>query len=94
MTDMPSRDVTRLETAMRDLTSEISNLRKEWAEIYVRKDVLEPQLELLETAHKATQAQVDRHSDYWDWVIKIVIGAVIIALLGLVIVGQNGGITL
>jgi hypothetical protein len=52
-------------------------------ETYARKDVIEPRIEQVENRQ-------DRHASYWDWLIKLVVSAVIIALLGLVL--SQGGI--
>jgi hypothetical protein len=52
------------------------------ATIYARNDVIGPRVESVEKT-------LARHSSYWDWLIKLVVGAVILALLGLVISGAG-----
>lgn len=83
MSDDPNRD---LRDAINRLTTTIDGLRTEWAEIYARKDVIEPQL-------TAIKRDVDKHAGYWDWLIKLVAAALILSLLGTVLV-QSGGVQL
>lgn len=83
MTDLPSRDVDRLENAMRDLVSTLNAFRGEIDATFVRKDVIGPQL-------SGMRKDIDSHSEIFTWLGRIVIGAVVLALLGLVI-AQTGG---
>jgi hypothetical protein len=83
VTDIPPRDVDRLETAIRDLTGALERHRVEMAATFVRKDVYERDMDDIKGDIKA-------HSDIFTWIARIVIGAVVLALLGLVIV-QSGG---
>ncbi|MCL2542750.1 MAG: hypothetical protein FWE71_09890 [Nocardioidaceae bacterium] len=82
----PTSVAASLDRAMRDLTTEVKGLRGEIADVYARKDVIEPRLDNLE-------ADIKKHGDYWDWLVKLVCGAVILALLSVVIV-QSGGVKL
>lgn len=83
MTDLPPRDVDRLENAIRDLTGALERHRIEMNTTFVRKDVLEPQLQSM-------REDIDSHSEIFTWLARIVIGLVVVALVGLVIV-QAGG---
>lgn len=76
------RDAARLEAAIRDLTESMNGLASKIEATYVRKDVLEPQIESIVNAIKA-------HSSYWTWLVRLVVGAVIIGLIGLLI--ASGG---
>lgn len=86
MTDFPRDAAASLDRSIRDLTAEIKELRAEFASTYARKDVIEPRIADVE-------ADVKRHGDYFEWIVKTVVGAVVLALLGLVLV-QNGVIQL
>lgn len=83
LTDLPSRDVQRLETAIRDLTGALDRHRDAIDATFVRKDVLEPQLDSM-------RETIASHSEIFRWIGRIVVGAVVIALLALV-VNQTGG---
>lgn len=85
MPDSPltQRDVESLRTTLDKLDRTIDGLRQEMASTYVRKDVLEPTL--LEF-----RKDLDSHDNWLTWAQRIVIGAVLLALVGLVIY-QGGG---
>lgn len=72
--DMLRETIANLATAVSDLGEKIENT-------YVRKDVLEPQLAEI-------RGTVDSHASWLLWAQRAVIGAVIAALLYLVL---NGG---
>lgn len=72
------RDFLHLSNSMRDLASTLRELRTEMASTYVRKDVIEPQLAEI-------RKDVDAHTDWMTWAQRLVIGAVIMALLAAVI---------
>lgn len=72
----------QLNQTIRDLASTIEALRNEMAATYVRKDVLDPQL-------KEIRSDIESHQNWLVWAQRIVIGAVIVALIGLVI-AQRG----
>lgn len=84
LTDLPSRDVDRLETAIRDLTGALDKHRVEMASTYVRKDVYERDIADI-------KGDVKGHSEIFTWLGRIVIGAVALALLALVL-NQTGGV--
>lgn len=88
MTDSPFThgEAASLDRSIRDLTQELRALRAEFATTYARKDVIEPRLDDIE-------ADIKKHADWWDWLVKLVIGAVILALLG-VVIHQSGGVQL
>lgn len=71
--------VTTNASSTRDLNETVKGLRTEMAQTYVRKDVLEPMLE-------GIKLNVKEHDDWITWVTRIVISAVIIAVIGGVIV--------
>ena len=77
------RDAANLQQALRDLTDELRETRKEFASTYARKDVIEPQLATI-------RRDVDTHSKWFTWVVSLVLSTVILAVLGLVIF-QGGG---
>lgn len=83
MSEPTAREFEALTQSMRDLGGSIDALRKEMSATYVRKDVLEPQLTEI-------RSDIKGHSDWLLWAQRIIIGAVVIALLSLVIV-QRGG---
>lgn len=87
MPDSPftHRDIEALNQSIRGLNETIKELRQEMASTYVRKDVLEPQL-------KEIKDDVARHGSYWDWLVRLIVAAVIIGLLGLLF-AQGGGIS-
>lgn len=89
MTDIPPREVDRLETAIRELTGALDRHRVEMAATYVRQDVLDPTLAAITTAMEALQEKVKGHSEAFNWIARIVIGAVVLALIAVVI--KQGG---
>jgi hypothetical protein len=84
MSDSPytHREVEQLNQSLRDLNTTIRELQREFAVTYARKDVIEPRVAEIEK-------DVAKQSGYWDWLVRLVVGAVVVALLGLVI--TNGG---
>jgi tetrahydromethanopterin S-methyltransferase subunit B len=80
MPDSPltQRDVQSLRETLDKLDRTIENLRKEMASTYVRQDVYERDLANI-------REDVKQHSDWLTWAQRIVIGAVLLALLGLVV---------
>lgn len=85
MTDDPitRREADALTQALNRLASGVDELRKDMDKTYVRKDVLDPQLNEI-------RGDIDRHADWLTWAQRIVIGAVVLALLGLVL--YQGGV--
>lgn len=86
MADEPltHREAEALTLSIRDLTSSIDTLRGDIASTYVRKDVYEAE-------KREMQKEIGEHSSWLLWAQRIVIGAVFMALLGLVI--YQGGLT-
>lgn len=89
MTDLPPREVDRLETAIRELTGALDRHRVEMAATYVRQDVLDPTLAAITTALAGVQEKVKGHSEAFTWIVRIVIAAVVLALLAMVL--RQGG---
>jgi hypothetical protein len=79
-TPFTQRDAANLERAMRDLTTEMREFRKEIAQTYVRKDALEPVL-------LGLRKDVDTHSKWFTWIIQTVGAVIIVGLIGLLISG-------
>lgn len=77
------READALTRALRDLTTGVEKLREDMDATYVRKDVLEPQLNEI-------RGDIKSHADWLLWAQRIVIGAVVLGLLGLVL--YQGGV--
>ena len=91
--ELTSREVIRYldenTAATRELRAAIDALRTEIAQTYVRKDVwLEARKNDAE-AGLALAEKVNSLVSLRDWALKIVVGAVIVALLGLVLVSKG-----
>lgn len=82
MTDLPPREVDRLETAIRELTGALDRHRVEMASTYVRKDVYVVDQTALKTI-------VSSHSKWFNLIATLVVVAIVGALLSLVVV--SGG---
>lgn len=79
------KDIDSLNNSIQNLNTTLNEFRKEIADTYVRKDVHEEQL-------TAIKKDIKEHDAWLDWAQRIVIGAVIIALLSLVLAqAANGG---
>lgn len=74
--EMNQRDIESLRTTLHELNQTLKALPRDIAATYVRADVLEPRLRNIED-------DVKQHGDWLTWAQRIVIGAVIVALLGL-----------
>lgn len=83
MTDIPPRDIIRLEQAITSLTKTIDSFRIEMASTYVRQDVYERDLDNIKD-------DVEKHDEWLTWALRIVVGLVITALVGIITI-QNGG---
>lgn len=77
--------------ATRELRAAIDQLRGEIASTYVRKDVYEADRRADSEAGRDLNDRVNSLVSLRDWALKIVVGAVLLALLGLVLVSNNGG---
>jgi hypothetical protein len=78
---LTQRDIENLRVTLDKLDRTITALPDKVAEIYVRKDVAEPRF-------TAIERDVEKHDAWLTWTQRIVIGAVILALLGLVVSGH------
>ena len=94
-----TESIRQLDRSNRELGVKIEALNAKMEATYVRKDIYERDLgDLKEDVDKSASKSdvhtlkqtVEKHSDYFDWIVKLVGGAVILALLALVLV-QNGG---
>lgn len=88
--DYTQREIGRLTAAVEKLTDTIVRLEHRMAETYVRKDVY---LEARKNDAEATLAlskELQSLVSLRDWVIKIVVGVVLTALLGLVVYSKGG----
>lgn len=89
--DLPSRgDFAHLSRAVEKLTHTIEGLPDKVAATYVRKDVYLSDQRVHDTTHARHDEELDSLLGFKEWAIRLVIGAVILALLGLVLV-QGGG---
>lgn len=77
--DGPSaRDFERLSRVVEKLTTTLEELPQRMAEIYVRKDVYHAE-------QNAQDKEINGLNALRDWAISIIVGAVMVALLGLVV---------
>lgn len=82
--DGPSaRDFERLSVAVDRLTRTVEGLPEKIAEIYVRQDVYKAE-------KKAQDHEIDTLNSMATWAIRLVLGVVMVAILG-VVVTQTGG---
>lgn len=84
MTDITQRDLEALRTTLDKLDRTIETFQSHVDLTYVRKDVIEPRLRDLEK-------DVATHQEWFTWGVRLVLGVVILALLGAVLV-QGGGL--
>ena len=80
MPDSPltQRDVQGLRESLEKLDRTMSVLQERMEATYVRKDVLDPAL-------RALQEDVTEVREWQTWALRIVVGAVLLALLGAVL---------
>lgn len=81
------RDVAYLANAIEGLTSVVNQMRVDNAQTFVRKDVLDPKLSALADQIDGVRADVQAANDWLKWTGRIVLGAVILAVVGLVLKG-------
>lgn len=82
--DGPSaRDFERLSGVVEKLTRTLEDFPQRMAETYVRKDVY-----LVE--QRTQDKEIDGLNSIKDWAIRIILGVVLVAMLGLVVT-QTGG---
>lgn len=84
MTDITQRDIESLRTTLDRLDKTIERFQEQTATTYARKDVMEPRL-------AAVEKDVEQIQGWSTWAVRIVLGAIIVALLGLVL-AQGGGL--
>lgn len=88
--DAPSRrDFEQLSTAVQKLTTIIEELPERVAAIYVRQDLYDKDQRLHDKTHQELETELKGLTSARDWAIKIIVGAVLVALLGLVL--SQGG---
>ena len=87
-----SRVGRRFEETVDRLADAVTALERRIAETYVRQDVYEAHRRADAQAGAELSRQVQSVRSVLDWTAKIIVGAVLLALLGLVI--TNGGNTL
>lgn len=78
------RDLEALRVTLDKLDRTVTELPDKMADTYARKDVVEPRFRVLETDLAKVQ-------DWMTWAQRLVLGLVIVALLGAVLVQGNGG---
>lgn len=83
MTDPTLREWQALTAAMSNLTTELRELRVEMASTYVRRDVYQAE-------SSAANQRILSLESFKDWGVRLVLGAIILALLALVI--RQGGL--
>lgn len=83
MTDITQRDLEALRTTLDRLDRTLDTFQAKVEATFVRQDVLEPRLKDLEK-------DVATHQEWFTWGMRLVLGIVILALLGAVLV-QGGG---
>lgn len=86
MPDSPltQRDVQALRESLAKIDSTMVTLQERMENTYVRKDVLEPAL-------KAVMEDVAEVREWQTWALRIVVGAVLLALVGAVL-AQGGAL--
>lgn len=84
------RELDRLTAAVEALNATITRFEERMAETYVRKDVYLEARKADGEASLAMQEDIKKVSSVIDWAVKIVVGAVIVGLVGLLI-ASNGG---
>lgn len=93
--ELTSREILRHlddnTAATRDLRNAIDALRGEIAQTYVRKDVWLEARKNDADAGLVLSEQVRSLVSLRDWTVKIIVGTVLLALLGLVIASNGGG---
>ena len=84
MTEITQRDLEALRTTLDRLDRTIEVFQAKVESTFVRQDVLEPRLRDLEK-------DVEQHQEWFTWGVRLILGIVILALLGAVLV-QGGGV--
>lgn len=85
--DEPTRrDFEHLSRSVAELSQTIKEFNTMLELNYVRKDVYARDQASHDHTHGEQQKDIDDLTDWKDWALRIVVGAVMLALLGLVIV--------
>lgn len=85
--DEPTRrDFEHLTRTVAELSSTIKDLQTMMTATYVRKDVYERDQTSHDHTHQEQQKDITALEGWRDWALRIIVGAVMLALLGLVIV--------
>ena len=79
---LTQRDIAHLTNTLKQLDTTVKEFRQEIRDTYVRQDIYDLTM-------KDLREDVDGHSEIFTWVGRIVVGAVIVALLALVV--TSGG---
>lgn len=90
--DRHTTEISRLTSAIEKLDGSVNSLERRIADTYVRKDVYNAHRERDAKAGENLASKVDALVALRDWALKLVVGAIILALLGLVITSNTGGI--
>lgn len=88
--EVPSQsDFRHLSNAVEKLTMTIENLPAVMAAIYVRQDVYRADQRLHDLKHNEQDGEIESLTSFKEWAIRAVLGAIIVALVGL-LVAQGG----
>lgn len=88
--DAPTRrDFEHLSDTVAKLTRTLEGLQVMMAATYVRQDVYERDQKLHEQVHEAQDEALEDINSLKDWAIRLIVGAVMLALLGTILV-QGG----
>ena len=91
MTDnnaLSRRDFEHLSAAVQKLTATLENFPSVMAATYVRHDVYEADQRAHKQTHVDQRQDIDGLTKARDWVVKIFLAAVFVALISLVVVGR------
>lgn len=84
--DTPSRrDFEHLSRSVSELSQTIKELQAMMTVTYVRQDVYARDMNAHDHTHREQQNDIDSLVGWRDWALRIVVGAVMLALLGLVV---------
>jgi hypothetical protein len=81
---------TELSRQIREALNRLEALATRLDTHYVTKDIFLKQIELNNEVHKNLRGDIDSTSDNIKWVVRLVLGVVVLSLLG-VVFATNGG---
>lgn len=84
------RDLERLSGVVERLTHTLENLPDRMAQIYVRQDVYNAEQRERDKEQEVQDREIEGLNSIKDWAIRIILGVVLVAMLGLVVT-QTGG---